>query len=115
MRKIVENAIAWNSSEHTFPQTSHSGKWGLREGHLPHVGDAMELVNEAWGKTKSSTILKCWIKSNCLSESQIELALSYCTNEVATGNDNSTDSAIQEHEAQALYDALQSLAYTTSV
>ena len=75
----------------------------------------MELFNEAWYKTKSSTILKFWIKSNSLSENQIELARSYCTNEVATGNDISTDSAVQEHEAQALYDAFQSLAHTAYV
>ena len=67
LRKIVENTIAWNSNEYNFPQTSH-------------FGDAMELFNQAKGKTKSSTILKCWIKSNCLSEDQVELPRSYCTN-----------------------------------
>lgn len=65
LRKIVKNTIVWNSNEHTLPSIFNSGNWSLREVHMPHVGDVMELVNESWGKTKSIKILKCWNKSNC--------------------------------------------------
>ena len=66
LQKIVDNTNAWNSNEHNFSSTSNFGKSSLRNGHLPHIGDAMEFFNETWGKNKSSTIMKCWIKSNCL-------------------------------------------------
>ena len=75
----------------------------------------MELFNQAWGKTQSSTTLKFWIKSNWLSENQVELAPSYCTDEVATVNDRVADSLVQEHEAQAICDVLQAIAQPTFV
>ena len=71
-KQLVDKAMKWDSGEHHFPLNSNSGKWGVRDGHLPHVGDAMYAFNEAWRKTSRSTIPKCWIKSKCLSEIQVQ-------------------------------------------
>lgn len=37
-------------------------KWGLYEGHLPHVADAINLFDEAWRHTSRASDIKCWIK-----------------------------------------------------
>ncbi len=42
---IVDNTLRWESGEQQFPFTSSKGVWGLRDGHLPHVGDAIDLFN----------------------------------------------------------------------
>ncbi len=55
-------------SNSTFPLTSGNGKWGLREGQLPHIGDAIELFNQSWSGVSKTIIIKCWLKSECLGE-----------------------------------------------
>ena len=47
---------------------SERGMCGIREGQLPHVGDAMNLFNEAWSLTRRLTVIKCCVKSICLPE-----------------------------------------------
>ena len=63
MRKMVANEI--------FPTDSNRGLYGMREGHKPHVADAIELFDNAWNKTSRVTVLKCSIKSNCISTTQL--------------------------------------------
>ena len=48
LRHVVDNTLRLISGEHHFPQSSNSGKWGLRNGHLPYADDAMTLFNESW-------------------------------------------------------------------
>ena len=55
-----------------FPSPSQQGIHGVRDGFLPTVGDAMELYDEACHSTPRSTIIKCFMKSQCLSESHYE-------------------------------------------
>ncbi len=57
----VDNTLRWNSGEHYFPLGSQQGRFGIRDGHLSHIGDAMRLFNLAWSRTAKETILKCWI------------------------------------------------------
>ena len=47
LQQAEDHNMKWDSGEHHFPPTSNSGKWGVRDGHLPHLGDAMYIFNEA--------------------------------------------------------------------
>ena len=47
-----------------------AGQAGLRYACLPHIGDALSLVNEAWNGLSSATIAACWRHSKCLSMMQ---------------------------------------------
>ena len=53
-------------SNHGIQSTTGRGKWGLEEGQLPHIGDAMKLFNQSWSSISKTSIMKCWIKSECL-------------------------------------------------
>ena len=44
----------------------------IRDGQLPHVRDAMDIFNESWRQTKRATIIKCWMKSECLDEEKAQ-------------------------------------------
>ncbi len=60
-------------------QRHHSGDLlGLKDRFLPHVGDAMELFDDAWSTTSRVTVMKCWMKSQCLPEQHMET----CMNEI---------------------------------
>ncbi len=43
LRQIVDKALRWNYGEHHFPLGSQQGRFGIGNGHLPHIGDAMPL------------------------------------------------------------------------
>ncbi len=45
--------------------TKWNGRHGIRDGCIPHVGDAMDTLKEPWRSTTRFTAFKCWIK--CLS------------------------------------------------
>ena len=47
-----------------------AGHTGLHYACLPHIGDAITLVNEAWNSLSSATIAACWRHSKCLSTIQ---------------------------------------------
>ena len=49
-----------------FSSDSGNGKYGIREGNLSHVADAMSIFDDAWSETFRFTVIKCWIKSKCL-------------------------------------------------
>ena len=44
----------------------------MRHGFLPTIGDAMELFDEAWSQTSRMTVIKCWIKSQCLPDFHVQ-------------------------------------------
>ena len=48
LRKVFDNTMRRSSSSHYFPENSGGGKNGLRDGYMPHVGDAMDLFNYCW-------------------------------------------------------------------
>ena len=66
LRRICHNAEKRRTGNHSFKNDTGRGKWGLKEGQLPHVADAITLFNDAWMRTTKQTILKCWVKSQCL-------------------------------------------------
>ena len=49
----------YNVSDSPFKINSGRGKWGLEEGQLPHMADAMNLFNKAWNLTSCQSVLKC--------------------------------------------------------
>lgn len=61
--EIMENR---STANHSYASKSGNGGYGIREGQLLHVADAMEIFNKAWSETRCSTIIKCCIKSQCL-------------------------------------------------
>ena len=71
LRAVIDNTIRWNTGEYDFPLNSQHGQWGVNDGYLPNVVDAMTIFNKAWSKFLPSTILKCWSKSQCLSMIQV--------------------------------------------
>ncbi len=51
-----------------LPLSADSGRFGIRDGHQPQVGDGMDMFNRAWHKTKRKTIMKAWMNGKCLSD-----------------------------------------------
>ena len=114
LKQVVNNTMKWDSEEHYFPPNSNHGKWGVRGGHLPHVGDGMYIFNEAWRKTIRSTILKCWTKSKCLSEIQVQEATSILnTMNRANVTDSSTDTVLLQ-KAEEIYRSIQAHAFLST-
>ena len=94
--------------EHKFPPTSNSGLLGIRDGHLPHVGDAMYMFNEAWSRTSKSTILKCCIKSKYFNEDQVQHAKSLCE-ELDQGKSMAgLGPLLSQNEVHEIYESMQS-------
>ena len=62
MHKMAANEI--------LPTDSNRGLYGMGENRKPHVVDAIELFENEWNRTSRVTLLKCWIKSKCISTTQ---------------------------------------------
>ncbi len=71
LRQIVENTLLGACGIGQFPKNSNHGFRRLREGQMPHVGDAMSIFNKTWQYTTQRTTLKCWLMSKCLSDTQV--------------------------------------------
>ena len=99
------------SSDIVFPSTSGNGKYGVREGHVPHVADAVEIFNKAWSSTKRITICKFWIKSECLGF-QHSGSLKHLIQNLVANNDSvdelnsTTDAVIGSQTVQSMSEAL---------
>ena len=57
-----------------FTEDSGCGKWGMREGQLPHVADAMEMFTESMNALSRNSILRSWKKSQCYYEMHVSEA-----------------------------------------
>ena len=102
--QIVDNTITWHSGEHNFPPTSNSGLLGVSDGHLPHVGDAMYMFNEAWSRTSKSTILKCW---KCFNEDQVQHAKSLYEELKQVKETTGFAALVSQNEVQEIYESIQ--------
>ena len=60
----------YNISGSAFESNSRRGKWGLEEGQLLHVANAMKLFNKAWNLTSRQLVIKFWIKSEVIGVNQ---------------------------------------------
>ena len=48
------------------PQNVNVGRAGIKEGRLPHIADAMDLMDTVWESISARMVIHCWIKSECL-------------------------------------------------
>ena len=74
------------------------GKHGLRDCYMPRVGDAMDLFNHCWSKTKARTIVRCWMKSECVSNLQVQQCEQTCRNYRYQNEENLADAPIEQNE-----------------
>ncbi len=58
LRQICSNVEKKRAGENGFKNNSGRGRWGLREGQLPHVADANNIFNESWSQTGQMSIQK---------------------------------------------------------
>ena len=79
-------------------------KHGLREGYRPHVGDAMDPFNHCWAKTKVRTIVRCWIKSECLSYLQVQKCEQICHDYRNENKENLPYAPNEQNETEQLYE-----------
>ena len=49
------------------------GRRGIKDGRMPNVMDAMELLTRAWEKVSDVSIIKCWKKTNLYSPYHIKV------------------------------------------
>ncbi len=54
------------NTNHSFKESSCNWKWGLQDGMLPHVGDAIMPFDSAWRMMTRSEVIKSWVRSECL-------------------------------------------------
>ena len=71
---VIEIIFSHSTFRLGSPSSSQQGRLGLQDGFSPHVGDAITLFDDAWSLMSRSTVIRCWIKSNCLSPKQCEEA-----------------------------------------
>eukprot|EP00171_Calliarthron_tuberculosum_P023769 IDg23769t1 len=56
---IVENK---QTEDLDLEETTGRGRWGLWDGQIPHVADAIYLFDEAWKRSSNVSVIKCWAK-----------------------------------------------------
>ena len=123
LRHTFEIAEKKRSGNHNFKNDSQRGHYGLREGQLPHVADAIQLFNDSWNQTTNATALKCWIKSKSLpamleseTVSTVQSLTEACINLVQDSNgtddvDLSLPSAIDFEDVRVLEEIIAVLTY----
>ena len=74
LRAVIHIVTRRASGEHQFKDSSGRGRWGIREGQLPHIADAISTFNESWNETTQECVLKCWMKSKCLPDTHVREA-----------------------------------------
>lgn len=67
LRACIDCIIRMKTPNYGFKDNSGRGRWWVREGQLPHVADAICILNQFWSCYSSKSIIKCWVKSTCLS------------------------------------------------
>ena len=68
LRSVLSDMEKHQLTNEHFPSRSSKGCYGIREGQLPHVADAIVMFNDAWSTVSRLTVLKFWVKSQCLDE-----------------------------------------------
>lgn len=56
-----------SANDESITADSGSGKCVLSKGQLPHVAGTINIFAESWRHTYRVTVIKFWIKSQCLS------------------------------------------------
>ena len=107
LSQVVNNLLQWASGEENFPESTNQGKYGIRDGHIPHVGDVMTIFNEAWSMIQQSAIRKFWMKSQCLSPTQIGLIKSLDnTSQFPVQPESSSSSVVEINDAVRIFESI---------
>ncbi len=72
--KTIDILLRLQGSDHGFRSNSARGRYGLREGQVPHIADAINLMDRSWNDVSVCDVINCWIKSTCLRDSLVEVA-----------------------------------------
>ena len=115
LRAIIDITIRWNTGEHDFPLNSQHGQWGVNNGYLPHVADAMTMFNKAWSKLLPSSVVNCWSKSQFLSMIQVAQAREIICKLNAGSEESSATSVLNQYVAEEIYNDICALNFQTQV
>ena len=77
-----------------FKASTGNGKYGLREGQLPHVADAMTLLHQTWETVWNLDMINCWLKSKFLPSEYVDIV-----NQIAFEHGDRRHSPPNVHEA----------------
>ena len=94
---------------------SRHGQWGVSNGYLPHVADAMTMFNKAWSKLLPSTALKCWFKGQCLSMIQVAQAREIICQLNAVSEESIATSVLNQDIAEEIYNDICALNFQTQL
>ncbi len=100
LRKTIEILEQRGVADNGYRSTSGNGRYGLREGQLPHVADGMLLMDAAWENVSKKTIVNCWLKSKCLPTEHVSYLKGLIT---------PNGSGLQEHDGQVADNELSDL------
>lgn len=73
LRMTINVVLQKQSGAWYFLASSEQGFFDIRDGFSPTIGDTIEIFDEAQHATYCSTVIKCWLKSQCLPESYSEI------------------------------------------
>ncbi len=71
LQRAVDTLLEFRNGRQ-YVESRESGRLGISDGRLPHVADAMSMLDMAWDTVARSTVIRCWIKSNCASDTHRE-------------------------------------------
>ena len=65
--EVIQGFMAGTS----VPERVGPGRAGIKEGRLPNIADAMDLMDSAWETISQRVVINCWIKSECLPQEHV--------------------------------------------
>ena len=96
LRKCIEALSLMTSNLGPQNQAvSRRGTLGLSEGHLPHVADAMAIMDSSWNNVDWSSIINCRVKSTCMPYEH-HIRLQQLAQSLGS---NAHDQSLQRHES----------------
>ena len=73
LRQTIDILLRLQDPKNGFKASTGNGRYGLREGQLPHVDDAMALLDQTWEAVSKDDIINCWPKSQCLPSEHVDI------------------------------------------
>ena len=72
LRKTINILLRMRQPDHGFQNSTGNGIYGLQQGQMPHVADAMMLLDQEWNEVSAVSTINCWLKSTCLPEEHVQ-------------------------------------------
>ncbi len=64
LRETIDIVSRMQEANHAFKSSSGNGRWGLQQAQLPHVADAMRLMDSAGDEITLTDIINCWTQES---------------------------------------------------